>query len=152
MKRKSRGGARSPAARAVNPPERAGSRRAELLAATAAVAASGAITPSAGHRIRERPLSRRGAARLNGSNGRIAEGQDLAETGTAGLGGVQRQQADVRSWGLPTAAVDPKQRQRDRSGYSRNRPKADMHRADRDGLVWRELAGSGLAPVERPTR
>ena len=24
--------------------------------------------------------------------------------------GVQRQQADVRSWGLPTAAVDPKRR------------------------------------------
>jgi hypothetical protein len=36
--------------------------------------------------------------------------------------GVQRQQADVRSWGLPTAAVDHKRRQRDRSGYSRDRP------------------------------
>jgi hypothetical protein len=73
------------------------------------VAASGAITPSAGHRIRERPLSRRGAARLNGSNGRIAAetGRGALESATAtsrrSFMGIASGSPSTPSWSLRSA-------------------------------------------------
>jgi hypothetical protein len=54
-----------------------------------------------------------------GGNGRFDPFSDIQAKPSNGRGwpkperpvwGVQRKQADVRSWGLPTAAIDPKRR------------------------------------------